>query len=97
MQFKFIGKTKLLRMLKKQMNTPDIWFKDVMYSREENFSSNQKEMIVFIDKNGTQYRVRHEYDKREEKTTLSYEIVREIAPWNFQVELKNLLKESENN
>ena len=32
------------------MNNPNIWFKDVMYSREENFNSHQKERIVFIDK-----------------------------------------------
>ena len=50
MSFKFIGKTKLLRTLKMQMNNPNIWFKDVMYSREENFNSHQKERIVFIDK-----------------------------------------------
>ena len=92
-----MGKTKLLRILKKQMNNPTVQLKNVMYSREENFNSNQKEMLVFIDKTGIHYRVRHEYDKYEEKTTLSYEIVREIAPCNYQIELKNLLKESENN
>ncbi len=97
MSFKFIGKAKLLQTLKMQMNNLDIRLKDVMYSREENFNSNQKEMIVFIDRNGTHYRVRHEYDKHDEKTNFSYEIVRKIAPCNFQVELKNLLKESEDN
>jgi len=97
MSFKFIGKTKLLRTLKMQMNNPNIWFKDVMYSREENFNSNRKERIVFIDKNGTQYQVRHEYNKHGEKITFSYEIARETAPWNYQIEIKNLLEESENN
>jgi hypothetical protein len=96
MSFKFIGKTKLLRTLKMQMNNPNIWFKDVMYSREENFNHHRKEMIVFIDKSGTQYQVRHEYNKHDKKTTLYYEIATEITPCNYKIELKNLLKESEN-
>ena len=97
MSFKFMGKTKLLRILKKQMNNPNVQLKNVMYSREENFNSNRKELLVFIDKTGTHYRVRHEYDKYEEPTNFSYEIVKEIAPYDFQIVLKNLLKESENN
>ena len=95
--FKFKGKEYLLKVLKEQMNDPDISFKDVMYSREENFNYHKKETVVFIDKNGNQYRVRHEYDKHEEKTSLYYEITREISPCNYTVELKNLLKESEDN
>lgn len=97
MQFKFIGKTKMLGILKEQMNNPDISLKDVMYSREENFNSNQKEMLVFIDKTGTHYRVRHEYDNFDKKLILYYEIATEITPCNYKIELKNLLKESENN
>lgn len=95
--FKFKGKEYLLKVLKEQMNDPDISFKDVMYSREENFNYHKKETVVFIDKNGNQYRVRHEYDKHEEKTSLYYEITREISPCNYTVELKNILKESEDN
>ena len=96
MQFKFIGKTKLLRMLKKQMNTPDIWFNDVMYSRKEIHNHYKKETIVFIDENSTQYYIKHEYEKYREKTTLYYEIHKYVSAGNYCIEQQKILKESEN-
>ncbi len=94
MSFKFIGKNKLLRTLKMQINNPNIWFKDVIYTREEHFNQHKQETVVFID-NDTHYRVRYEYDKHEEKATVYYEIIKQVAPNNFKVEQKILIKESE--
>ena len=96
MPFKYIGKNKLLRTLKMQMNNPDIWFKDVQYYREELYNSSKKEMVVFID-NDTHYEVINEYEIYEQKITLYYSVIKAISPNNYRVEQKIILKESEDN
>ena len=96
MSFKFIGKTKLLKTLKEQMDNPDIWFKDVIYTREEDFDQHKNETIVYIE-NNTHYQIRYEHQKDEQKTTMYYEIIKQVAPNNFKVEQKILLKEREEN
>lgn len=96
MPFKFIGKNKLLRTLKMQMSNPHISYADILYFREELSNQYKKEMVVYIE-NNTHYRVRHQYLKDEQKITMYYEIIKQVAPNNFKVEQKNLLKESENN
>ena len=94
MSFKFMGKTKLLRTLKMQMNNPNIWFKDVQYYRQEHYNISKRENIVFID-NDTFYEIKHEHYKPEKKAILYYTITKMISPNNFKIEQKIILKESE--
>lgn len=96
MPFKYIGKNKLLRTLKMQMNNPDIWYADILYYREEWGNTYRQEKVVYIDKDDIQYQIRNCYSKDERKTTLYYEIFEQVDFGNYRINQKKILKESEN-
>jgi hypothetical protein len=92
--FKYIGKTKLLKILQNQLNNPNISLKDIMYSREENFSSWKEEKLCYIDENIIHI-LKKVYSENTKKIDFFYEKIREVEPHNFIREEFITLKERE--
>lgn len=91
MDFIFIGKQKLLRLLKKQMNRKDIQLKDIQYSREENYNTNKCEKVVYIE-NDIHYEIINLYTGyRYPTSTLYFEKVVRVSENSYEVEQKKIL------
>ena len=91
MSFVFLGKQKLLRLLKEEMNRTDIQLKDIQYSRNENFNTYKREMVVYVE-NDIHYEMINEYSKFETKHPLYYREVK-ITNNPFRIEqtkIKNI-------
>ena len=60
MRFRFMGKRKLLKILREKSNKSNISLKDVSYTTEDRFEGWQQETILLIEESEeTHYRVRH--------------------------------------
>ena len=95
MRFRFMGKRKLLKILREKSNKSNISLKDVSYTTEDRFEGWQKETILLIEESEeTHYRVRHSNIKGT-GTTLFYEEIQKVGPSYFKIRQKNLLQESE--
>ena len=91
MEFNFFGKTKLLRLLKAQLNRNDLRLKDIQYSRDENFNTYKREMVVYVE-NDIHYEMINEFSKFETKHPLYYREVK-ITNNPFRIEqtkIKNI-------
>ena len=91
MSFVFHGKQKLLRLLKEEMNRTDIQLKDIQYSRNENFNTYKREMVVYVE-NDIHYEMINEFSKFETKHPLYYREVK-ITNNPFRIEqtkIKNI-------
>lgn len=96
MRFKYLGKKTLLKILQDKSFNPFTTFESVIYSREEKFNVSKTETIVYID-GDTHYRVRYEYSKDTQKSTLYYEEIKQLTPNNFKIQQKIIIYESEKN
>lgn len=96
MRFKFMGKRKLLNILREKSKKPNISLKDVSYTTEDRFECWRQETILLIEESEkeTHYRVRHSNIKGT-GTTLYYEEIQKVGPSYFKIIQKNLLQESE--
>ena len=94
---KFIGKNKLLRTLKEQMNNFNIKYADIQYSREEIGTSYYQERVVYIDTDNIQYQVRNYCFVLEKNTTLTYEIHEQVSAGHYRIKQRRILKEREDN
>lgn len=91
MEFKFIGKQKLLRLLKAQINRPDIQLKEIQYSREETYNTYKCEKVVYIE-NDIHYKTINLYTGyRHPKSTLYFEKVVRVSENSYEVEQKKIL------
>lgn len=91
MDFIFIGKQKLLRLLKVQMNREDIQLKDIQYSREENYNIYKCEKVVYIE-NDIHYEINNLYTEyRYPTSTLYFEKVVRVSENSYKVEQKKIL------
>ena len=96
MQFRYLGKKTLLKILQDKSFNPFTTFESVIYTREEHFNVRKTETIVYID-GDTHYRVRYEYSKDTQKSTLYYEEIKQLTPNNFNIQQKIIIYESEKN
>ena len=96
MRFRFMGKRKLLKILREKSNKSNISLKDVSYTTEDRFEGWRQETILLIEESEkeTHYRVRHSNIKGT-GTTLFYEEIQKVGPSYFKIRQKNLLQESE--
>lgn len=94
MKFQYLGKQKLLRLLKMQLNNPYLGFSDIMYDREENFAKDRIERVVYIN-DEIHYTLTNEYSYFAQKTKLFYRVSK-LDRTSGYIELENIvLKESE--
>ncbi len=93
MRFKFMGKRKLLNILRKETEKFNLSLKDVSYSTEAQHDWLQQETIHLID-NGIHYRVRNTHLK-DSGATLVYEEIHQFGPSHFKIVQRKVLEESE--
>lgn len=94
MEFRYIGKRKLLEILKKQSQLPHINLTDVQYYREEHYSYSFSERIVYFEDRFC-FRVEHRYLSNKQKIVLIFTVKLQTLEDEYIIEQETILKEKE--
>lgn len=86
--FCYLGKEKMLQILKEQLNNPNIEFTDIMYKIEEDFARTRTETLVYCN-DGMHYKVINMCCEFTKETKLIYQVVKRNEENNY-TELENV-------